>query len=82
MLKTISFQIHACIKGYHAYKITPEVGEELTVSPKKTNTFGTCAMGVWQGTQLVGHVPAIPVSLNRALHEISSALPAAFGIKW
>lgn len=63
--------VTAVIKGYHVYKKRPDVGAELRCEPDLNNTADEYAMGVLdENSDLVGHVPAQPVSLQKALYEL------------
>ena len=56
--------VYACIKGYHAYKIKPDVHEELVIKLDHFNKFDKNAVGVYQQNKIVGHVPATPTPLH------------------
>ena len=64
------FSIFACIKGYHAYKLKPGIGDTLKVKHDSNNKFDRNALGVYKNHQLHGHVPALPVPLNMCLKNI------------
>lgn len=53
--------VFAVIKGYHGYKIKPEVGEVLDVRHEPGNVHDSEAMAVFnKEKKMVGHVPATP----------------------
>ncbi len=79
-IKEIS--IHAVVKGYHAYRIKPDVGDVLRCQREPGNPRDPRAVRVVDGTgRTVGHVPARPVPLNKALFEILDNWPG-FPVEW
>ena len=71
--------IFACIKGYHAYKIRPTVGDILDVRRNEKNQYDKNAIGIYDTRgHLVGHVPAKPVPLNMCIKEFLEK----YSIKW
>ena len=64
------FSIFACIKGYHAYKVKPNIGQMLQVKHDKHNTYDSKALGVYDSQQLLGHIPSSPIPLNVCLKAI------------
>ena len=65
-----TISICACIKGYHAYKIRPVVGEECSVREETNNSIDPQAIGIYRGNLLMGHVPAKPVPLHVCLRKL------------
>jgi hypothetical protein len=62
----IKIKFPSVIKGYHVYRIKPDVGEELQVCPKPCQ-IDPKAYGIYNlDGKLVGHAPAKP-PVNEAL---------------
>ena len=64
------FHIHACIKGYHSYKIKPEMADSLEVKRDSSNKVDKKAVGVYFNKKMIGHVPATPVPLHTCIEEL------------
>lgn len=63
--------VHAVIKGYHVYHKRPEIGTELRCEPDLDNQVDDFAMGVLDAnSEMVGHVPAHPITLNKAFFDL------------
>ena len=75
-------RIYGVVKGYHAYRVKPRVGEVLVCKMEPENTYDKKAVRVVnKDGQTIGHVPAIPVSLNAGIFEILETWPA-FPVQW
>ena len=70
--------VFACIKGYHAFKIKPCVGEECKLLRDHNNKFDKFAIGVYSNDLLIGHVPARPVPLSKCFWDMIES----YSIMW
>lgn len=83
--KYTKMEIYAVIKGYHEYKVKPEVRHTLDVCHEAENMFDKKAMAVYNDdaqSSMVGHVPAKPIKLNETLWELNQQLPTPLHVKW
>ena len=75
-------RVYAVVKGYHAYKVKPEVGDVLECHKEPLNSHDSKAVKVQTSEgRMVGHVPAKPVALNTGIYEILDTWPA-FPVGW
>ena len=75
-------RIYAVVKGYHSYRIKPTVGDVLMCEKEEENPYDKQAVKVVDGQdKIVGHVPARPVALNKAMRKIMKYWPA-FPFEW
>ena len=63
-------KIHAIVKGYHAYRVKPNVGSMCNVNIDVGNKFDTEAVKVEFMGDTIGHVPATPYKLNRGIYDV------------
>ena len=78
--RTVSFDIHAVVKGYHAYRRKVAHDDECVCVHEPTNKFDQEAVVVLtQDGDIVRHVPASPVKMNSALLAI---MQDGLDIKW
>ena len=62
--------IFACVKGYHAYKIKPQLHEILEVKLDFANKYDSNAIGVYYQNLIAGHVPARPIPLHICIGQL------------
>lgn len=82
MFSISKIQISGVTTGYHAYKKKPPVGSVCCVVKNYENIYDDLCLDVMHMDMgIIGHVPANPIPLNRALHEIMD-LSESIQIKW
>ena len=80
MCSFVNFKIHAILKGYHVNRVKPPVGTICTVQRIQNDKFEDVYSVVYDG-KTVGHVPAYPVKLNKAIDDILS-IDNSFQFNW
>merc|ERR1712178_464663 len=70
--KMVSYYVRGEIRGYHAYRVKPLVGETLVVERDLLNKYDKLAIKVLRGGVIVGHLAAKPVPLNKACSRLLS----------
>ena len=82
MFKLKSIKVFSNIKGYHAYKEKCSIGTKLNVEMELTNKYDKYAMIVKsQEGNIVGHVPARPVALQKVFYDWMDDYPR-YTIEW
>ena len=66
----VTFDVYAVVKGYHVYRCKVPVGEECICVLEPKNQFDEDAVAVCLASEVIGHVPATPIHLNRAFSAI------------
>ena len=81
MFSMTKIKVNSVVKGYHAYKVKPNIGSVCIV--RREGDFGgnpSFAVISAENT-VIGHVPAKPIKLNAAFVEILD-LSKSLQFKW
>ena len=82
MFKLQKIKIQSIVKGYHHYKIKPDIGVVCNVVREPNNKYDNFAMAVLnENGNIIGHVPATPVALNKVIFEALD-LSSSFTCNW